>query len=202
MNNLLLISMVIMAIINFIFFVMFERSKPQPKDILPIVVICCGASLGRIIFNVIPQVQPVTALVIIAGSVYGCCKGYVTGALCALVSNLFLGQGPWTLFQMTAWGMVGLVAGAMAKIITNFSEKKKICIFAIYGFFAAFLFSLITDFSTIAYMGEGITFISVLAVYGAGLAFNISHGVFNCVLLFFLYRGISRKLYRVRSKTM
>lgn len=202
MNYVLISSVAVMAMINIFFFVMFERTKPQAKDILPLVVICCGASLGRVIFAIIPQVQPVTALVIVAGSVYGCRKGYVTGALCALVSNLFLGQGPWTLFQMTAWGVVGLLAGLLEKLVHNLSEEKKVWIYAIYGFFAAFLFSLITDFHTIAFLGDGMNLASVLAVYVTGMAFNIGHGIFNFVLLLFLYQILSRKLYRIKRKTM
>lgn len=202
MNYVLIASVTVMVIINLIGFVLFERTKPKPKDILPMVVICCGASLGRVIFNIIPQVQPVTALVIIAGSVYGCRKGYVTGALCALVSNLFLGQGPWTLFQMTAWGIVGFLAGLMEKLIHNISEGKKAWIYGFYGFFAAFLFSLITDFSTVAYLGESINTASVVAVYVTGLAFNMGHGVFNFILLLFLYGTLSRKLNRIKRKAM
>lgn len=202
MNYILISSIAVMVLINLIFFVLFERTKPKPKDILPIVVICCAASLGRLIFNIIPQVQPVTALVIITGSVYGCRKGYVTGALCALVSNLFLGQGPWTLYQMTAWGMVGLLAGLMEKPIHSISENKKAWIYAFYGFVAAFLFSLITDFNTVAYLGEGINVASVVAVYVTGLAFNIGHGVFNFILLLFLYKVLSRKLIRIKRKTI
>ena len=92
MNHLLLINSAIFLLINIMFLWLFEREKPKPGEILPIVVMCCAASLGRVVFAVIPQVQPVTALVIITGSVYGCRKGYVTGALAALISNLFLGQ--------------------------------------------------------------------------------------------------------------
>lgn len=208
MNVIYISSVAVMIAVNVLFFILFERMKPKPKDILPIVVICCGASLGRVVFNVVPQVQPVTALVIVAGSVYGCRKGYVTGALCALVSNLFLGQGPWTLFQMTAWGMVGFLAGLLEKVLeANWGdcgqkchERKRAWVYAVFGFGAAFLFSIITDFSTIAYLGDNITWESVLAVYVTGLAFNIGHGIFNFVLLLFLYGTLSRKLYRVRKK--
>lgn len=202
MNDMLIGSIAVMVLINLIFFVLFERTKPQPEEILPIVVICCGASLGRIVFNVIPQVQPVTALVIITGSVYGCRKGFITGSLCALVSNLFLGQGPWTLFQMTAWGTVGLGAGLLEKIVFGIPERKKAWIYAWYGLFSAFLFSLITDFSTIAYLGNERNAASVIAVYVTGMSFNIGHGIFNFILLLFLYEVLSRKLTRVKRKTM
>lgn len=201
MNSILLICYAGMLLINALFFLAFERTHPQPKDILPIVVICCGASLGRVVFALVPQVQPVTALVIVAGSVYGCRKGYVTGALCALVSNLFLGQGPWTLFQMTAWGMIGCFAGLISKVVSGLSESKRTWIYAVYGLLSAFLFSIITDFLTVAYLGESITWASVIAVYVAGLTFNIGHGVFNFILLRFLYAVLSRKLYRIRRKT-
>lgn len=200
MNGMLISSFTIMIVINLIFFWLFERTGPKPKDILPMVVICCGASLGRVVFVMLPQVQPVTALVIIMGSVYGCRKGYVTGALCALVSNLILGQGPWTLFQMTGWGIVGLLAGAMEKGIHNLSEGKKAWIYAVYSVFAAFLFSFITDLLTVCYLGENLNFASVVAVFGAGLAFSIGHAVFNFVLVLFLYGILSRKLIRVRVK--
>ncbi len=198
----LLIISGVMLLFNLFFFFLFEWEKPKPKDILPIVVICCGASLGRVLFAVIPQVQPVTALVIIAGSVYGCRKGYITGAFCALISNLFLGQGPWTLFQMTAWGMVGFFAGIVEKWAKKFSVSVKTWIYAIYGVFAGFMFSIIVDLLTICYLGEGRNLASVLAVFGTGIAFNVGHAVFNGILLLFLYELLSKKLYRIKRKNL
>ena len=49
-------------------------------------------------------------------------NGFVIGAITALVSNIFLGQGPWTPWQMYAWGMVGLSVGAMRH--TLFMKNK------------------------------------------------------------------------------
>ena len=79
-----------------LFFFSFERRKPSVKDILPVVVMVAVASAGRVVFNFLPQIQPVTAIVIIMGVYCGKQTGFLTGSLCALVSNLFLGQGPWT----------------------------------------------------------------------------------------------------------
>ncbi len=197
----LLINCSVMFAVNLFFFILYERLRPQPEEILPLVVICCGASLGRVIFAIVPQVQPVTALVIIMGSVYGCRRGYVTGALCALVSNLFLGQGPWTLFQMAAWGTVGLLAGVLGSATRNLSQTARTWIFAGYGFVAAFLFSIITDLLSVSYLGDALSFSSAAAIFGTGLAFGVSHAVCNFILLLSFYGILSRKLMRIKQKT-
>lgn len=200
MNNLLLITGGIMLLINALFFLGFEKEKPKPQDILPIVVICCSAALGRVVFAVIPQVQPVTALVIITGSVFGVKRGYVTGALCALVSNIFLGQGPWTLFQMTAWGSIGAIAGIWNRFLPFQTEKSRTIWFAVYGFFSAYLFSFITDFLTICYLGVNFNMSSVIAVYLSGFAFAIGHAIGNVMMIWFLYPILVKKLCRIKNK--
>ena len=101
----------------------------------------------------------------------------MTGALAALISNLFLGQGPWTLFQMTAWGVVGLLAGVLGHISSGKKKKTRKILFTIYGVAAGFLFSIITDFLTICYLGDAMNIHSVIAVFATGLAFNVGHAI-------------------------
>ena len=62
------------------------------------------AALGRIAFAPIPNVKPTTDIVLLAGYVLGGAPGFAVGAVAALASNLFFGQGPWTPWQMAAWG--------------------------------------------------------------------------------------------------
>lgn len=198
MENLTLIFVIINLIINGVFFTIFELKKPDVKDFIPITVICAAASLGRLVFSFIPQVQPVTALVIISGSAYGGLYGYITGSLCALISNMLLGQGTWTLFQMTGWGIVGLIAGIIGRYFSNKNGKGELITFSIYGALSAFIFSIITDFSTIAYLGDSLTPGSAITVFATGIAFNISHAIFNVILIVLLYHSIKRKLIRCR----
>ena len=68
------------------------------------------AAAGRVLFVAVPGVQPVTVITIAAGAALGARAGFATGAVAALASNFFLGQGPWTPWQMLAWGACG-VAG-------------------------------------------------------------------------------------------
>ena len=58
----------------------------------------------------------------VSALVLGGQNGFVIGAITALVSNIFLGQGPWTPWQMYAWGMVSLSVGAMRH--TLFMKNK------------------------------------------------------------------------------
>lgn len=221
MEHMLAIFIIVNIIINIAFLAVFELKRPAVRDFLPLVVICAGASFGRVIFSFIPQIQPVTVLVIITGSAYGGLYGYVAGSLCALISNMMLGQGAWTLFQMTGWGMVGFIAGIIGHLFKSMpytdstpisaddflkppchAKKEKglaeLAAFSLYGFLSAILFSIITDTLTISYLGESLTLPSAIAVFATGIAFNIGHGVFNVILTVLLYRPLKKSLLRCR----
>ena len=72
------------------------------------------AALGRVAFAATPNVKPTTDIVLIAGYSLGGAPGFMVGAVAALASNLFFGQGPWTPWQMVGWGGVGLFGAALA----------------------------------------------------------------------------------------
>jgi energy-coupling factor transport system substrate-specific component len=71
------------------------------------------ATAGRVLFASLPNVKPVTFIVLVSGIALGPAPGFMVGATTAVVSNLFFGQGPWTPWQMLAWGLVGVVGGLM-----------------------------------------------------------------------------------------
>lgn len=172
--------------------------KWKTEMLMPVVVISAAAVAGRILFNFIPQVQPVTAMVILTGLTLGPVCGAVTGLLSALVSNMVLGQGVWTLFQMLAWGGIGFLAG--------FFSKSKICrslpFLCLYGFVSGILFSLITDLSTLFFMSYGVPIsgVAIAAVFGTGLLFNLPHCVGNLFFLLILRRPFVKNFQRLRDK--
>ncbi|MFR1640313.1 MAG: ATP-binding cassette domain-containing protein, partial [Eggerthellaceae bacterium] len=87
-----------------VFFASFEASRPALRQIMPTVVLAALAAAGRMLFAPVPDFKPVSAICILAGAVFGRRSGFLVGALAALVSNFFFGQGPWTPWQMYAWG--------------------------------------------------------------------------------------------------
>lgn len=109
-----LLTLVVVLASMGIFFASYETSRPRLRDIMPTVVLAALAAAGRILFAPIPDFKPVSAIAIIAGVAFGRKSGFMVGALAALASNFFFGQGPWTPWQMYAWGLVGYGAGLLA----------------------------------------------------------------------------------------
>lgn len=195
--NLTLIGSFLFAILLLaVLFFFFERRKPQLSTILMIATLCAIGSVGRMIFNFIPQVQPVTAIVIIAGVCLGGQSGFMVGALSAFVSNMVLGQGPWTPWQMLAWGLIGLLSG----LIGHIRQKKSLQLVCAVSFFAAFVFSFTMDVYTVASIGAQLTLPMAVTVFGTGFLFNISHAVGNVVFILLLYLPLERKLARISDK--
>lgn len=178
------------------FFVGLERDQLKPKNIMPIVVLATLAVVGRIIFAPLPNIKPVSAIVIVAGVVFGKRSGFLTGVLTALVSNLFFGQGPWTLWQMYAWGLMGYCAGAL----TQKGILKGRLSVLVFGALAPLGYGLILDsYYFIGFVGEW-TFAAAALAYGMGLVGSITHAVATLGFLAIIYVPWARKLERIKGK--
>lgn len=118
----------------------FEKSESSGKLLIIIAVMIAMSSVGRFIFAAVPHFKPVTAIVVITAIYFGPRAGFVTGALTAVISNFYFGQGPWTPFQMFSWGVIGLIAGLIAPLIRERKPLPMILLSA-YGV----LYSLLMD---------------------------------------------------------
>ena len=141
--NIISITIAFLACVPF--FIGFEKGKTGARELVVIAVMSAVSVLGRLIFAPIPGFKPVTAIVIITGIAYGMQAGFLTGALSAIVSNIFYGQGPWTPFQMFVWGFLGLLAG----LIFPRGKKPNVVILMIVGVIGGILFSLMMDIWTV-----------------------------------------------------
>lgn len=191
-----LLSILAAAVAVVPFFLRFENKKPRPRDIMPIVVLAAIASVGRIIFAPLPNFKPVSAIVIVSGVCFGKEGGFLTGALAAIGSNMFFGQGPWTPWQMYAWGLLGYLAGVLND--KGFFEKKPVIY--IFAFLSAFLYGFIMDSWYIVGFISPITWQSALSGYGAGVPFNFSHAVSNVIFLLPIYKPWCKKIRRIQTK--
>ena len=191
-----LLSLVVVLGSIMVFFVGFEGSRPRLRDVMPTVVMAALAAAGRILFAPIPDFKPVSAIAIIAGVTFGSRSGFMVGALAALVSNFFFGQGPWTPWQMYAWGLVGYLAGLLARTPLF---KHQMPVYA-YGFLSGLLYGFILNLWSIIGFFHPETFVQVLAVYAAAFPLDILHGVATVAFLIALYLPWRRKLVRICAK--
>ena len=96
-------------------FAWYERTRPDARILALVATLAALAALGRVAFAALPNVKPTTDIVLIAGYALGGAPGFVVGAVTGLVSNFFFGQGPWTVWQMAAWGVTGLIGAGLAR---------------------------------------------------------------------------------------
>lgn len=91
-----------------------ERGRGGVRELALVAALGAVAAAGRVLTAPIPSVQPVTVICLVAGVALGVRAGLAVGPIAALVSNGFLGQGPWTPGQMTLWALVGLSGALLA----------------------------------------------------------------------------------------
>lgn len=192
-----LISLAVTLAATAPFFLRFEKSKPRPRDFMPIVVLSALAAAGRIICGPLPNVMPVTAIVIVAGACLGRDAGFLTGALSALSSNMFFGQGPWTPWQMYAWGLIGFIAG-----VFFFGRARKMPLWLVicFGVVASLVYGFLLDSWHIVGFISPLTIPKALTAYGAGFVFNVAHAVSTALFLLVIYKPWVEKIARVQQK--
>lgn len=182
------------------FFAVFEDRRPQARELVLISSLVVIATAGRAVFFMLPHFKPVTALVIVAGIGLGAEAGFLTGAMTGFVSNFFFGQGPWTPWQMFAFGVIGFLAGLLFEKRMRRANLPLVGV-CVYGFLATVvIYGLLLDTSTALSVLEGLTWQSVLACYVAGVPVNITHGVSTVVFLLLCAKPMLKKIRRMRKK--
>lgn len=177
------------------FFVSFEKGKNDARRIVIIAVMTALSVAGRFVFAPIPFFKPVTAIVIITAIYLGAEAGFITGAFSAVVSNFYFGQGPWTPFQMFAWGLIGFLAGLLAKSLL---ESKVLLI--IFGALSGVVFSFIMDVWTTLWADGTFNIARFIASITTAAPFTVVYMVSNVIFLLLLTKPIGRKLQRLKTK--
>jgi hypothetical protein len=107
-----LTSFAIVALVLAAGWLAYERQRPSARTVAVVATLAAVAALGRDAFVALPDVKPITAIAFVVGYALGPLQGFTVGAIGMFASNMMLGQGPYTPWQMAAWGLVGLVGAA------------------------------------------------------------------------------------------
>ncbi len=187
----LFVSVAVAACAVLLFLAGIERRRIGSRRMVIAAVMIALCVVGRLI----PFFKPVTALTVITAIYLGGETGFLVGAMSALISNFYFGQGPWTPFQMLAWGLIGLFAGLLARPL-----KKSRAFLLCYGLLSGLLFSLVMDVWTVLWYNGRFDPALWLAAMGTALPHTVLYAVSNFAFLWLLARPIGEKLERVRIK--
>ena len=188
----LICSLIVIIAAMIPFFMMFEGRKPKAREIMVISVLAAIGVAGRAAFFMVPSFKPVAAIVILTGISFGGEAGFLVGCLIMMLSNMFMGQGPWTPWQMFAFGMIGFLAGILYQKGILKARKADLCIF---GFLSVFLIygGIMNPASALMAYGT-ITWQSLLAFYISGAPVDLVHALSTVIFLWFLSRPLLEKL--------
>ena len=193
-----LISTMIIIELMLPFFFRFEARRLQARELVILTVMAALAAVSRVVFAFSPYLKTITGIIMITGIAFGPEAGFLTGAVAAFASNFFFSQGPWTPWQMFAYGFGGFLAGL---IFHNHRSWAKPWILAPFGFFTILLLvGPLLDSCTVFTVLSKFTAKNVLAVYAAGIGYNATHGIGAALTLLFVSRPLLQKLDRLQTK--
>jgi Squalene-hopene cyclase C-terminal domain/ECF transporter, substrate-specific component/Prenyltransferase and squalene oxidase repeat len=178
-------------------FAWYERSHPSARVLALVATLAALAALGRIAFAPLPNVKPTTDIVLLTGYALGGAPGFAVGAVAALASNLFFGQGPWTPWQMAGWGLAGLIGAGLARVWGR--ELGRVTL-AVACAAAGFAYGAVMNVSMwVTYSGDHS--LDKLWFYVAGsFPFDVAHALGNAVFCLAFGPALVRALRRYRTR--
>jgi energy-coupling factor transport system substrate-specific component len=174
----------------------YERSRPPAKVVAIVATLAALAALGRDAFAAVPDVKPITAIVLVSGLAFGAGPGFSVGAISALASNILLGQGPWTPWQMLGWGLVGVLGALLGRLA---GRRPHPLLLALACALAAEMFNLVVDLYTWTVAGSH-TLAAFGLVLGTALAFDVTHVLASFAFALAFGGTLLRMLTRVRGR--
>ena len=170
-----------------------DRRIRLGREAALIALLAAGASATRVLFAALPNIQPVTLLILMIGLHLGARRATAVAMLTALISNMALGHGPWTFYQALAWACVGSSAAVLRPLLVNWDGTKvRIGTMAVLAFIWGFLFDWIVSLSALALYQSFEAFLTFII---AGLIFDALHAVGNVLFTIWLAPSLHHLLW-------
>ena len=166
-----------------------ESESDAAREIVLVATLGAAAAAGRVLFAAVPGVQPVTVVAVAAGAALGARAGFAVGAIAAFVSNFFLGQGPWTPWQMLGWGACGVAGAWLAPVLRGRVPLAAVCF--VLGLAFSTLMDLWLWLSFAPHTWEALT-----VILARGIWYSLAHAIGNVVIALAIGPELRRLLER------
>lgn len=148
--------------------------------------------LGRILLEPLPNISPVTVLVLLAGAHFGARHGVALATIITVASNLVLGHGIWTLYQAVGWSLIALLGAYLSGWLVDSQGKLNLNRLMLSGFALGFAFDWFVSLSVLHTQP-----LSYLPAYLAqGLVYDFVHGFGNVAFAAWLGSPVAEALGR------
>ena len=170
------------------------------KEISLIGILAAVNIASRIYLQALPNIKPVTSIIIISVMLFGLGFGVKLSIVTTVVSNLFLGMGTWTFFQILAWVVICLITQVLLDFLKKIHKEPKLFPMAIFSFFMGYIFGIVVSLEQLMLGGPSL----YIVYYMAGLLFDTFHAVGNfCFYLIcapILMKVLKKESERIRLK--
>jgi energy-coupling factor transport system substrate-specific component len=174
----------------------YERRRPSARMVAVVATLAALAALGRDAFVAVPDVKPITAMTFVVGFALGPLPGFTVGALGMLLSNFLLGQGPYTPWEMVAWGCVGLAGAALGALSGRRVGRVSLALGCALAALAAKELMNVYEWT----IGASHTPAALLAVAGASLPYDLTDTIASLVFGLLFGLELARVLERARVR--
>ena len=192
-----LTSLAILALAIVAGFAWFERSRPSARIVAAVAALAALGIAGRVALAPIPNLVATTDVALLAGYALGGGPGFAVGAISGLVSNFWLGQGPWTPWQMAGWGLVGVGGAVLARLSGRRLGRLQL---ALWAAAAGLAYGALLDLSVMVSYGGEQSLDRYLALSARGIPFNVIHAAGNFTLMLAAGPALIRMLDRYRDR--
>ena len=186
-----LVSFFMVGLAVLLFLSGFEKRELGTRRLVLVSVMTALSVLGRLM----PLIKPITALTVLSALYLGREAGFLVGAMSAVLSNFVMGQGPWTPFQMFAWGMIGYLAGVLSAPLI----RSRILLYG-YGLLSGVAYSMLMDIWTVVWTYEHFTVSEYAAALANALPFTAVYALSNLLFLMLFAKPVGDKLSRIKKK--
>jgi energy-coupling factor transport system substrate-specific component len=175
----------------------YERTRPSSRIVALVAALAALAVAGRLVLAPVPNVVATTDIALITGYALGAAPGFAVGALAAPISNIWLGQGPWTVWQMGGWGLAGLAGAGLAAVFGRRLGRLSLAL-ACAGM--AFVYGALLDLSVMVTYGGEQSLDRYLALSARGIPFNVAHALGNFTIALAAGPALVRMIERYRAR--
>lgn len=164
-----------------------EKKNTAIRELAELAVITALMIAGKEVMNVLPNIHPVTLILILCVRLYGRKSLYPAFAF-AVIEIMIYGFGLWSVSYLYTWPLIALAA-------IPFKDSDSRLFWAVYAGICGLLFGLLSSVPVLFISGWR----SAVAYWVAGIGFDVIHCVSNFVLVYITEPVLYRTLKKIHK---